>query len=52
MLRSTLPSWDRVPDMLEGSVVYADDVSTTIHVLWDDGIELGILPDQDAWEVV
>lgn len=35
----------------EGVVVHVDDVGT-VHVLWDSGARLGLIPDEDEWEVI
>lgn len=35
----------------EGTVRMVDDLGT-IHVQWDDGSTLGLVPGEDAWEVV
>jgi len=35
----------------EGTVVLVDDMGT-IHVRWDNGSNLGLVPGEDAWRVV
>jgi hypothetical protein len=35
----------------EGTIVNVDDIGTT-HVTWDNGVRLGLVPDQDEWEVL
>jgi hypothetical protein len=39
------------PHGLEGKVIAVDDVGT-VHVLWDDGSRLGLVPGDDLWEVL
>ena len=34
-----------------GTVSLVDDVGT-VHVNWDDGSHLGLVPGEDRWEVV
>jgi hypothetical protein len=34
-----------------GTVVLVDDMGT-VHVRWDNGTELGMVPDEDAFELV
>ena len=34
-----------------GTVTGVDDIGT-IHVHWDTGSSLGLIPDEDEWEVV
>lgn len=36
---------------LKGTVSFVDDFGT-IHVNWDNGSTLGLLPDQDKWTVI
>lgn len=38
-----------VPRGTEGTVKFVDD-SGTIHVLWDTGSQLGLIPGHDRWE--
>lgn len=40
-----------LPDGLEGTVDYVDDVGT-IHMLWDNGSSLGLIPGEDAFTVI
>jgi hypothetical protein len=35
----------------EGTIVLCDDVGT-IHVRWDNGSSLGMIPGEDYWEFV
>jgi len=34
-----------------GFVVFEDAVGT-VHVKWDNGIQLGLVADEDSWEIV
>jgi hypothetical protein len=34
-----------------GTVVFVDDLGT-VHVKWDDGSGLGLVPSEDIWAVV
>lgn len=36
---------------LEGTVRHVDDMGT-LHVAWDNGRTLGLIPDEDTWEVL
>ena len=40
-----------VPPGTEGTVIHVDDAGT-LHVSWDNGALLGLLPRCDKWEVV
>lgn len=35
----------------EGRVLFVDGIGT-LHVRWDHGITLGLVPDLDRWEVL
>jgi Domain of unknown function (DUF4314) len=35
----------------EGTCIGVDSLGT-VHVQWDDGSTLGLLPDEDRWEVL
>jgi hypothetical protein len=35
----------------EGTVIAVDDLGI-VHVRWDDGSTLGLVPGQDRWEVL
>ena len=35
----------------EGEVMYTDDAGT-VHVLWDNGSTLGLVPGEDKWESI
>lgn len=35
----------------EGTVRFVDSMGT-VHVKWDAGSSLGLLPDEDSWEVI
>lgn len=34
-----------------GEVIYIDDMGT-IHVNWENGSSLGLVPRADAWEII
>jgi hypothetical protein len=40
-----------VPPMTEGTIVYVDDIGT-IHVLWDNGSTLGLVVEEDQYELI
>lgn len=40
-----------VPPGTEGTVTFIDDAGT-VHVAWDNGSRLGLLPDADKWEIL
>lgn len=35
----------------EGTVAFVDDIGT-VHVNWDSGSNLGLVPGEDEWEVI
>lgn len=35
----------------EGVIVFIDDLNT-VFVHWDDGSSLGLIPDEDKWELI
>lgn len=35
----------------EGTVKFVDSMGT-VHVQWDDGSSLGLIPNEDMWEVL
>ena len=39
------------PSGLEGTVALIDDTGT-IHVIWDNGSTLGLIPGVDRWEEI
>ena len=43
--------WTRLTPGALGTVTVIDSVGT-VHVRWDGGGTLGLVPDEDAWEVV
>lgn len=43
--------WTNLRPGAVGTVVYIDGPGT-IHVKWDDGHELGLIPEVDKWEVL
>lgn len=47
----TSDPYTRLRSGTEGTVVLVDDMGT-VHVKWDDGSSLGLVPREDAWEVV
>lgn len=50
LLRCTDP-YTRLKPGSEGTVSLVDDAGT-VHVDWDSGSTLGLVPGEDAWEVV
>lgn len=43
--------WTELEPGTEGTVASVDDAGT-VHVNWDTGSRLGLIPDADEWEVV
>lgn len=39
------------PSGLEGTVTMVDDLGT-VHVRWDNGSTLGLVPGEDRWEEI
>ena len=50
LVRCTNP-WTKLRVGALGTVSAIDDAGT-VHVRWDNGSTLGLVPDEDAWEVV
>lgn len=48
LIRTTDPHTQLVPGA-EGTVVQVDDLGT-VHVRWDDGGTLGLIPGVDKWD--
>ena len=45
--------WTRLRPGALGTVRRVDDFGTaTVHVNWDDGSRLGLVPDEDEWLVL
>jgi hypothetical protein len=40
-----------VPSGTEGTVMFVDDIGT-IHVKWDNGRSLGLIPNEDSYELI
>jgi hypothetical protein len=51
VLVSTTDPYTRLRPGATGRVVLVDSVGT-VHVLWDDGSDLGLVPGEDRWVVV
>jgi Domain of unknown function (DUF4314) len=47
----TSDEWTRLEPGTVGTVRFVDDLGT-LHVTWDDGHSLGLVPGEDAWEVL
>ena len=50
LLRTTDPYTDLKPGD-EGVIQDVDDAGT-VHIKWDQGSGLGLIPGEDAWEVI
>jgi hypothetical protein len=48
---STDDPWSRMPSGMEGTVSFIDHLGT-IHVTWDDGGTLGMIPGEDQFESI
>ena len=42
---------DPIPAGTKGTVVWVDDAGT-VHVRWDSGRSLGLIPGEDRWRVI
>jgi len=43
--------YTQIPSGTLGTVRFVDSMGT-VHVVWDDGCSLGLIPDEDDWVVV
>lgn len=50
-LISTDDPWTRLQPGTLGKVICTDDIGT-VHVKWDDGSTLGLVPGHDSWEEI
>ena len=50
-LVSTTDRWTNLKPGTQGTVVLVDAVGT-IHVKWDDGHDLGLIPGEDVYKVL
>lgn len=50
-LISTSDPYARLHPGDEGTVTFVDDAGT-IHVTWDNGSTLGLIPGEDEWETL
>jgi Domain of unknown function (DUF4314) len=50
LLRSTTDSHTALRRGATGTVILVDDFGT-VHVDWDDGSNLGLVPGEDTWDV-
>lgn len=50
-LEHTSDPYTRLPRGSEGTVQYEDDMGT-LHVKWDSGSLLGLIPGEDRWSFV
>jgi hypothetical protein len=47
----TSDEYTTLPSGTMGTVRVIDDVGT-LHVDWDNGSKLGLVPDEDRWEII
>lgn len=47
----TSDSFTTLTEGCEGTVTLIDDMGT-LHVKWDNGSSLGLIPNEDSWEVI
>ena len=50
-LISTEDPWTRIVPGTQGTIIGVDDLGT-VHVRWDDGHVLGLVPGVDRWRVL
>lgn len=50
-LKSTSDQFTKLAPGAEGTIKLIDDLGT-VHVNWDDGSTLGLVPEEDFWEVI
>lgn len=50
-LISTNDPYTKLRSGTEGTVTLVDSMGT-VHVSWDDGSSLGLIPNEDRWEVL
>jgi hypothetical protein len=43
--------WTSLPPGLLGTVTFTDDAGT-LHVRWDNGSTLGLVPGEDSWVIL
>ena len=51
LIRTADPHTRLVPGAV-GTVIETDDEAGTLHVLWQDGSTLGLIPGEDEWTVL
>lgn len=44
--------WTQLRPGARGEVVLVDATLGTLHVRWDDGSTLGLVPNEDSWRVL
>lgn len=44
-------AWTKLAPGDKGTVKSVDDIGT-VHVRWDEGYNLGLIPDEDKWRVL
>lgn len=47
----TTDVYTQLPRGSEGTVTLTDSMGT-VHVKWDNGSSLGLIPNEDRWEVI
>lgn len=50
-LKSTNDQFTKLVPGSEGTINLIDDLGT-VHVKWDDGSTLGLVPEEDSWEII
>lgn len=50
-LKHTTDQYTKLVAGAEGTIDHVDD-ACTIHVKWDDGSTLGLVPEEDSWEII
>ena len=48
-LIATTDSYTHLTPSMEGTIMFVDDAGT-VHVDWDNGSTLGLIPGEDRWE--
>lgn len=51
VLRYTSDPYTNLTSGAQGTITFVDDTGT-VHVKWDNGTRLGLIPGEDKWEML